>query len=203
LAGFFRNRKKNTTAADQDIIQKYLVQANYYLDVLEKRIRVYRSKLRKVNKIVRAAAQRGEKGLLIEALRSQKMIKRKLATYMGIHNNIQLIVSKIEDEQFVKAFVGLMKEGKNILELVRKDVAPDELEEIRVELEDMISSAGETEKIIAEPLSEGMPSEEDIEEEAEKLIAEASLPTIEEKETKKEAELSDLEKELKDILKEE
>jgi hypothetical protein len=88
-----------------------------------------------------------------------------------------------------------------MLRELSKEVSPEAAEAAKLEVEDAIADISEAETVLGEPVSVDDLEEEDLEAEAEKLIAEASLPKIDEKE--EEISVEDLERQLKDIMLEE
>ncbi len=192
-----RRKKKNPEPQSVNNIDRYLVQAQYYMNLLEKRIRIFRRKLNKLEKIKIAAAKKGQKELLIEALRSEKILKRKLKNYLGMHQSLQQVVGKITDVEVVKGMTDLLKEGGAILKEISREVSPEAAESAKMEVEEAIADISETENVLGEPMALDDYDEEDLEEEAERLIAEASLPDVTKEE---EVNIDELEKELKDIM---
>ena len=150
-----------------------------------------------MEKIKYAAAKKGQKELLIEALRSEKILKRKLKNYLGMHQSLQQIVGKITDVEIVKGMTDLYKEGGEILREISREISPEAAESAKMDVEEAIADISETESVLGEPISLEDVEEEDLEEEAERLIAEASLPDVEKEE---ELDIDNLEKELKDIM---
>mgnify|MGYP000082395838 CR=1 FL=1 len=195
-------RKKRETEDSASKIDRYLVQANYYLNILEKRIRVFRRKLDRLEKVKVWAARRGQKELLIEALRSEKILKNKLRNYLGMHQSLQQVVSRIADVEVVKGLTDLLKEGGVILKELSREVSPEAAEAAKLEVEEALTDISEAESVLGEPMElEEVGEEEDLEKEAERLIAEASLPEVGEKEGV--PDIEEIERELKDIMMEE
>ncbi len=197
----WRNKKKKKKTTNVDDVDRYIVQANYYLNLLEKRIRVFRRKLEKIERVKIIAAKKKQKEILIEALRSERILKTKLKNYLGMHQSLQQVVGKIADIEIVKGITELFKEGGTMLKELSREVSPEAAEAAKLEVEDAIADISEAETVLGEPVSVEDLEEEDLEEEAEKLIAEASLPKINEKE--EEISVEDLERQLKDIMLEE
>ena len=195
-----RKSKKGREKREPDV-DRYIVQANYYLTILEKRIRVFRRKLEKLERIKRVAAKRGQKEILIEALRSEKILKSKLKNYLGMHQSLQQVMGKIADVEVVKGITDLFKEGGSILKELSREISPEAAEAAKIEVEDALTDISETESVLGEPIQTDEFDEEDLEAEADKLIAEASLPKVSEKE--EDIDVDNLEKELKDIMLEE
>ncbi|MGQ4890946.1 MAG: Snf7 family protein [Candidatus Njordarchaeia archaeon] len=195
-----KKSKKGRDKGETDV-DRYIVQANYYLTILEKRIRVFRRKLEKLERIKRVAAKKGQKEILIEALRSEKLLKTKLKNYLGMHQSLQQVMGKIADVEVVKGITDLFKEGGVILKELSREISPEAAEAAKIEVEDALADISETESVLGEPIQADDFDEEDLESEADKLIAEASLPKVGEKE--EEINVEDLEKELKDIMLEE
>ncbi|MHA1617580.1 MAG: Snf7 family protein [Candidatus Njordarchaeales archaeon] len=191
-------RKKRDARSLQDKIDKFYTQASTVLDILEKRISVFYKKLSKLRKIIEEAARSGEKEILIEALRAQKTLNNQLKQHLGWYRNIQQILSRIEMAQMTKISTSLLEQGREILESISEQLSPERVEEVMAGLEEAVGRIETATKISAEPLSLEEPAETELEEEADRLIAEYSLPTTNEKEQKKKREV--LEKELREIL---
>jgi len=192
-----KRKKKNTSQPSASRLDRYVIQANYYLTILEKRIRLFRRKLNKLEKIKYAAAKKGQKELLIEALRSEKILKRKLKNYLGMHQSLQQVVGKITDVEIVKGMTDLFKEGGEILREISREISPEAAESAKLDVEEAIADISETENVLGEPIALDDLDEEDLDEEAERLIAEASLPDVSKEE---DIDIDNLEKELKDIM---
>ncbi|MHA1589270.1 MAG: Snf7 family protein [Candidatus Njordarchaeales archaeon] len=191
-------RKKKEEQPLQDAIEKFYVQANNVLDMLEKRISLFYKKLSRLRKVIEEAAKSGEKDILVEALRAQKSINAQLKQHLGWYRNIQQILSKIEMAQMTRISTTLLERGRDILERISEQLSPERVEEVMAGLEEAVAKIETSTKISAEPLSLEEPTDTELEEEADKLIAKFSLPSPEKEE--KEKRRDELEKELRKIL---
>ncbi len=199
----FRKRNKKKEEALGTDLDRFLVRAQYWLDFLEKRIRVYQNKLRRLDSVIKRAARRGEKHIVIEGLKARRILRSNLERYLGMYRNIQVVMSKIEIAQIIKGSTQVLSEGKEIIEKMSEEMPPEKVISVMDELRDAISKIEESASVAAEPLTtislEEL-DEEEIEAEAERIIAEQSLPSLSEKEEKEEVKKEDLEKELREII---
>ncbi len=202
VAMFGKKRSKNRATSDSSNIDKFLVRAQYYLDFLEKRITLYQNKLRKIDRIIKIAAKRKDKDLIIESLKARRTIKSNLNMYMGIFRNIQLLINKIETAQMVKGSARVLEEGKAIIDQLSSDMPPEKMVEVMEGIRESLTNISEAAEIASEPIADvnlEELDEEELEAEADKIIAEQSLPAVKQEE-KEEVEEKDLEKELRNIL---
>lgn len=175
--------------------EKFQIKAGYYLEMLEKRITEEQQKLNKLEELIRKAAERKDKLVLMEALRLRKTIERNLRTHLGLYRKIRVILENVQKAQELMGVSEILKEGQTLLEATTSVLQPESIELTTAAIEESIEKIHEAESILAEDIE--IEEEEDIEEEAEKLIAEFSLPKIKSK-TKK---VSEEEKE-EDLLSE-
>jgi len=201
---FNRKRNKKETTSSNAAIEKFLVRAQYWLDYLEKRIAVYQNKLRRLDRIIRIAAKKKDKDLIIESLKAKRTIKSNLNMYMGMFRNIQLLINKMETAQLVKESAKVLEEGRTIIDKLSSDMPPEKMIEVMEGIRESLTSINEAAEIASEPITDVTLEEldeEELEAEADKIIAEQTLPKVKQEEKKEEEiEEKDLEKELRDIL---
>lgn len=197
--------KKEDKRKKEEKIRNYLAKTSHYLEVLEKRISIYHEKLEKISRLIDLAAEREEKALLVRALRAKRQIKKKLKFYMGQQQDLRAIIGKIQQSRRIKDYERFMREGKEIMEITK--VSPEDIEREKAEAEVAMEEMETTRKIVSEPIGGQETGYDQIEEEAEELIAEKSLPELEksseeqpEEEKKEKTDLKDLKKEMDDIL---
>ncbi len=199
----FGRKKEKKKHTDNVGVDKFLVRAQYWLDFLEKRIAIYQNKLRRLDKIIKIAAKRKDKDLIIESLKARKRIKSDLNMYMGIFRNIQLIINRMETAQLVKESAKVLEEGKIIIDQLSSDMSPEKMVEVMEGIRESLTSIDEAAEIASEPISDVTLEEfdeEELEAEADRIIAEQSLPSVKQEATEEEIEEKDLEKEIREIL---
>ncbi len=192
--------KKESNKKEKQI-QNYLAKVNHYLDILDKRISVYYDQLEKVSRLIDLAAQRKEKDLLVKALRARNQLKKNLKFYLGQREDLNSIVGKIQQSRGIKDYEWFMKEGREIMEEIKP--SPETIERGKVEVGETMDEMETAISIISEPISES--GFDDLEGEAERLMAEKSLPDVEqpskeEIKHEEESEIEELEEELEDLL---
>lgn len=202
--------KENTDKKpDKEDVEVYLAKVNHYLDLLDKRIDAYHEKIRKVSSLIDLAAKRKEKSLLVRALQAKRRLKKRLEFYMGQQQDLRELTWSIQQTQTTEDYTKLMEAGEAIINKMK--VAPEDIEKVKVGVSDTMTQMEESREIVSEPL--GRTETEDLEEKADKLMAEKSLPKVEEapekiKERKEkeearkeeEEEFEKLEEKLEDIL---
>jgi len=202
LVGVFGRKKKSSSRKEIDV-DRFLVRAQYWLDYLEKRIAVYQNKLRRLDKIIKIAAKKRDKDLIIESLKARRIIKSNLNRYMGIFRNIQLLINKMETAQLVKGSAEVLAEGKAILDALSEEMPPEKVIEVIEGIRGSLTRIEEAAELASEPLTtmdlEEF-DEEDLEAEAERIIAEQTLPKVEKEEEAEKIKEEDLEKEIREIL---
>lgn len=200
-------KKNQNKKPNKEDVKVYLAKVNHYLDLLDKRIDAYHEKIRTVSRIIDLAAKRKEKSLLVRALRAKKRLKKRLEFYMGQQQDLRELTWNIQQTQTTEDYTKLMKAGKEIINTTK--TAPEDVEQVKVGVNDTMAQMEETRDIVAEPL--GGSEIEDFETKAEELMAEKSLPKVEEsteeieekkeKEVKKKKEeFEELEEKLEDLL---
>lgn len=204
MVGILRKKKKtnNRTSAGSSI-DRFLVRAQYWLDYLEKRIATYQGKLKKLDNIIKIAAKRKDKDLIIESLKARKIVKANLSRYMGIYRNIQILINRMETAQMIKGSAEVLSEGKAILDALSSEMPPEKVIEVIEGLRTSLTKIEEAAEVASEPLMASELEEfdeEDLEAEAEKIIAEQTLPKVEKEEKEEELVSEDLEKEIREIL---
>jgi len=159
--------------------EKFQIKAGYYLEMLEKRITEEQQKLNKLEELIRKAAERKDKLVLMEALRLRKTIEKNLRMHLGLYRKIRVILENVQKAQELIGVSEILKEGQILLETTTSVLQPESIELTTAAIEESIEKIHEVESILAEDIA--IEEEEDIEEEAEKLIAEFSLPKLKSK----------------------
>lgn len=200
MFGKKKSKKETTNSSD---IERFQVRAQYVLDTLEKRISLCQNKLRRIDRVIEIAARRKNKDLIIESLKARRSVKAELNMYLGMFRNIQLVLSKIETTQLVKGSAEILEEGRAIIDKISSDIRPEKMVEVMEGIRESLSSIDEAAEIVSEPITDialEELDEEELEAEADKIIAEKTLPKVERESKEEEIEDKDLEKELRDIL---
>lgn len=201
---FGRKKRKNSSGSiSSNSVERFMVRAQYWLDFLEKRITIYQNKIRRLDRIIKIAAKKKDKDLIIESLKAKKRLKADLNVYMGMFRNIQLILNRMETAQLVKESAKVLEEGKVIIDKLSTDMSPEKMVEVMEGIRESLTNISEAAEIASEPISDLSLEEfdeDELEAEAEKIIAEHTLPKVKKEGKEEEIEEKDLEKELRDIL---
>lgn len=193
---------KKEKEPDREKIRNYLAKANHYLTLLDKKVSAYHEQLEKVSRLIDLAARQKEKTLLKKALRAKRSLKKDLNFYLGQQQDLKAIIRKIQESRSIEDFESLIREGGEIMGEISP--SPEALEREKIEVGETMTEMETTRKIVSEPI-EGSKMEYDIEEEAERLITEKSLPQVEKSKAKKkepegEAEIEELKEEIDEII---
>lgn len=156
----------------KDQIETYLAKVNHYLEFLDEKIGEYNGRIRKLSILIELAVALREKRCVVRGLRRKSRLKKELNFYLGQKKDLNRIRWAIKQTTSTRQYKKLLEQG---IEVINKIKVPlEKLERVKVEAGDVMEERDVIRDLVSEPLRS--PEMDELEERAEELIAERSLP---------------------------